>query len=200
MSEKINKLIEDIHKLEANLEAELQKTSFERGDKTPDADEETLSAHRLRRIGVFRYLVDANVHYILSAPLIYMLIIPFALLDLMVSIYQSVCFRIYKIPLVRRSDFMVFDRGRLAYLNKIEQINCAYCSYGNGVIAFVREVSARTERFWCPIKHASHLKGTHSYYRQFEEYGEGGNYQQRLVEQRQTLSALDEESPRDSKD
>jgi len=191
VSEKISDLVESIHKLEAELEAELQKADSARSARAPHADDEDLRTHRRVRIGTLRYLIDANFLYILSSPFIYILIIPFALLDLLVSIYQAICFRIYKIPMVRRADYMVFDRGRLAYLNKIEQINCTYCSYANGVIAFVREVSARTERFWCPIKHASHLKGTHSYYRQFEEYGDGENYQERLLEQRRALGVLD---------
>ena len=55
--------------------------------------------------------------------------------------YQAICFPVYKIPKVRRRDYLVFDRHHLAYLNIIEKINCAYCSYANGAIAFMREVA-----------------------------------------------------------
>ncbi len=96
---------------------------------------------------------------ILSAPVIYSLVIPIALVDLWVMAYQAVCFPIYKIPKVRRRDYLVFDRHHLAYLNVIEKINCAYCSYANGAIAFAREVSSRTEVYWCPIKHARRVLG-----------------------------------------
>jgi hypothetical protein len=37
--------------------------------------------------------------------------------DRAVTIYQSVCFPIYRIRKVRRRDYLIFDRGRLAYLN-----------------------------------------------------------------------------------
>ena len=36
-----------------------------------------------------------------------------------------------------------FDRGGLKYLNLLERLNCAYCSYGNGVLAYGVEVAAR---------------------------------------------------------
>ena len=91
---------------------------------------------------------------VLTAPVIYSLIVPIVLVDLWVMAYQAICFPIYKIPKVRRRDYLVFDRHHLAYLNTIEKINCAYCSYCNGAIAFVREVASRTEVYWCPIKHA----------------------------------------------
>ena len=51
-----------------------------------------------------------------------------------------------------RSDFIAIDRHQLAYLNVIEKVNCAYCGYANGVAAYFREVAARTEEYWCPIK------------------------------------------------
>jgi hypothetical protein len=41
---------------------------------------------------------------------------------------------------VERRDYIAFDRGRLAYLNWAEALNCAYCAYANGVIVYVREI------------------------------------------------------------
>jgi hypothetical protein len=52
----------------------------------------------------------------------------------------------------RRRAFFVLDRRKLAYLNGIEKVNRGYCSYANGLLAYVREVAARTEEYWCPIK------------------------------------------------
>ena len=46
------------------------------------------------------------------------------------------CFPIYGIPRMRRSDDLVFDREDLHYLNAIEKFNCFYCSYGNGGAAY----------------------------------------------------------------
>ncbi len=83
------------------------------------------------------------------------------------TIYQALCFPLYDIPKVRRSEYMLLDRHRLAYLNFLEKLNCEYCAYGNGVLAYVTEVAARTEQYWCPIKHALRMKSMHSRYRFF---------------------------------
>lgn len=77
------------------------------------------------------------------------------------SIYQAVCFPAYGLVKVRRIDYLVFDRRHLAYLNALEKLNCAYCSYANGIIAFVREVAGLTEKHWCPIKHARRVLAAH---------------------------------------
>jgi len=53
-------------------------------------------------------------------------------IGLFITVYQSVCFPIYGVARVKRSDYLAFDRGQLAYLNAIEKFNCVYCSYGNG--------------------------------------------------------------------
>jgi hypothetical protein len=31
-------------------------------------------------------------------------------------------------------------------------VNCVYCGYFNGLIAYVQEIAARTEQFWLPHK------------------------------------------------
>jgi hypothetical protein len=93
---------------------------------------------------------------ILWLPLIYGCVVPFFFLDLAVAIHQLICFPIYGIPKVRRRDYLVFDRGRLTYLNAIEKIGCVYCSYASGLLAYITEIAARTEQHFCPIKHASH--------------------------------------------
>jgi hypothetical protein len=113
------------------------------------------------------------------------------LLDLLVCLYQAVCFPIYGIPPVRRRDYLVFDRAHLAYLNAIEKINCAYCSYGNGLIAFVREVVARTEEYWCPIKHARRILDAHPRYRGFADFGDAESYRAELARLRAELKQLE---------
>jgi hypothetical protein len=72
-------------------------------------------------------------------------------------------------------------------LNALEKLNCAYCSYANGIVAYTREVAARTEQYWCPIKHARRLIGAHARYAMFDDYGDGENYQARLAELRKAL-------------
>jgi hypothetical protein len=57
---------------------------------------------------------------------------------------------------------------------------CVYspdtCGYANGVTAFTREVAARTEIFWCPIKHASNVNQAHEHYQGFIEYGDAESW------------------------
>ncbi len=185
---KIDEIIERIHSLEGDLEIEFAKRSAEMKSQIADFDKEMSVRYKAVRIGVFRYLKDANILFILTSPIIYSLIIPFALLDLMATIYQAICFPLYKIEKVKRKEYFNFDRAKLSYLNIIEKLNCTYCSYGNGVLAYVQEIAAKTEQYWCPIKHKEHLLGAHKYYRNFEEYGKGESYQKRLIELRDSLN------------
>ena len=67
---------------------------------------------------------------------------------------------------------LVFEQEVLRYLNLIEKINCAFCSYANGLIAYAREIASLTEAFWCPIKHAKRLQGVHSRYKDFADFGD----------------------------
>lgn len=191
MNSKASAIVDRIRALEAELEiqiAEERRLMRERlGKGRAELDRDMEKLNRSMRVGVLRYISEAQLSVILTAPFIYALLLPFAFLDLSVSIYQSVCFRAYGIARVRRRDYIVYDRGRLSYLNAIEKINCTYCSYANGVIAYVREVSARTEQYWCPIKHALKVRGPHSRQRLFEEYGDGAEYQQRLKTHRDAL-------------
>jgi len=81
---------------------------------------------------------------------------------------------------VRRQDFIVFDRHHLAYLNVLEKINCAFCSYANGVISYAQEIASKTEQKWCPIKHARRLLMTHQRYIDFAEFGDVKGYISRV--------------------
>jgi len=139
----------------------------------------TLKEHRLLKTPVWQHIRAARVLVLLSVPLIYACAIPFALLDLSVTIYQSICFQIFEIPKVRRRDYLIFDRGRLAYLNAIEKAGCIYCSYANGLLAYIAEIAARTEQRFCPIKHARPLAQPHSRYPQFLPYGDAQAYRAR---------------------
>lgn len=45
-----------------------------------------------------------------TGPLIYSLILPLLLLDLFLSVFQAVCFPIYRIAEGQRGDYIVVDR------------------------------------------------------------------------------------------
>lgn len=192
MDSKIAALMEKIQVLESELEAELAKRQadlrfgLEKGEAL--FEEEVLRRHRELKIRLSTYVLKAPPLVILTAPFIYALIIPFVLLDLFVTVYQFICFPVYGIPKVRRSNFLVFDRHHLAYLNILEKLNCAYCSYGNGLIAYVREIASRTEQYWCPIKHARRVIGTHPRYLKFDDYGDAESFRDHAAQMRDELA------------
>ncbi len=113
---------------------------------------------------------------ILTAPVIYLCLIPIAILDACLFLYQAVCFPAFGIPRVRRRDCFLFDRSRLPYLNPRDRLHCAYCSYANGVCAWATEIIARTEQRWCPIKHARPIEHPHSRYGLFFKFGDAATY------------------------
>jgi len=147
-------------------------------------DAETRAAHRMAREGLASFLSHTRPLLLLTAPVIYSLILPFALLDLFVTIYQAVCFPVYHIEKVRRADHILIDRQFLTYLNAMQKLNCVYCSYCNGLISYVREIAARTEAYWCPIKHSRRIHGTHDHHADFVDYGDAVAWQARLDAQR----------------
>lgn len=201
MNERIRELAGQIKELEADLTREIQRIrirTYEIRDRGIRFQEEVRKRHRAQRVHVLVYLRHARLKHVLSAPLIWACLVPALLMDLVVSCYQALCFPLYGIPKVRRSDHVVIDRHHLAYLNIIEKLNCMFCGYFNGVINYVREVAARTEQYWCPIKHARHLNSVHSRYVLFTEFGDGDAYQQKRAGIRRDfgdLAAEKEETP-----
>jgi len=81
---------------------------------------------------------------------------------------------------VCRSDFLYIDRHYLPYLNLIEKANCVYCGYANGLIEYVREVVARTEQYWCQVKHARRTPDPHQRTKKFFDYGDGETWRKKL--------------------
>lgn len=150
-------------------------------------DREVRDTHRRLRQSIPAYVFDGNIFSLLTAPIIYSLFIPFVVTDFWVTVYQWVCFPIYGIARVPRRRYFAIDRHKLAYLNAIEKVNCTYCSYANGVIAYVREVAARTEQYWCPIKHARSIPVPHRRYHLFFDYGDAQRYRRDLMPLRDTL-------------
>jgi hypothetical protein len=161
-------------------------------------DSELRESHRRLRQSIPAYIREGDLLSLLTAPIVYSLLLPLLVLDIWVSVYQRVCFPIYGIARVPRRRFFAIDRHRLAYLNGIEKVNCTYCSYANGLFAYVREVTARTEQYWCPIKHARSIPAPHRRYHLFLPYGDAHGYRTRLTSLRQSLRepARDRRGPR----
>ncbi len=201
MNPKIKELLEHIRQLEDQIDQEVQRRRTELhadfANKRVKFEQEVKAQQRRFKMGLVKYVLHAKIRHLLSAPFIYSMIFPLLLLDLFVTVYQVICFPLYRIPRVRRNDYMVFDRTHLAYLNLVEKINCAYCSYGNGLAAYLREIAARTEQYWCPIKHARRIIQSHSYYSGFVDYGDAEAYRRELQTLREELSKLDSDEKQD---
>lgn len=184
MNVAIEELMQKIRTLEDELEVQVALGRAELHVRLEDGkvafEQAVLERHRAMKTHLLRYVAGARPLIVLTAPVIYALIVPLALLDLFITAYQSMCFPVYGIDKVRRRDYLIFDRRYLAYLNLIEKINCAYCSYANGLIGYVREIAARTEQYWCPIKHARKLVAAHPHYAQFAEFGDPQGYRKEL--------------------
>lgn len=125
-----------------------------------------MDSHYVNRdLGLWALIKRSRPINLITGPVIYSVIVPLLLLDLFVSLYQALCFPIYKIHPLRRSDFIVFDRQTLKYLDWVSKFHCTYCAYAVGLIAFVGAVIGATEAYFCPIKHhrAKNQIRTHRY-------------------------------------
>lgn len=193
--EKASGIAERIAELERELEAKLDEEiadkrrqfgyTVEKGRVAFDcgmcAVHERLSKHWIR------YLWDMPRYSLIVAPVIYSLAAPLVLLDAWLWLYQCVCFPVYGIEKVERSRYILLDRGGLRYLNWLERFNCDYCGYANGLIAYAREVASRTERYFCPIKHAAKCAGLHPRYQEFAEFGDAEAYRAKMASLRGEL-------------
>ncbi len=193
---KFDEILERLHSTQLELEQEIDRLLAEKREQFQYSlrlgkvvfGRSMRNWQRQQRTSLWQFLRKAPLTYILSAPIIYGMIIPLALLDLSINFYQHICFRIYGISLVCRADYIVIDRHHLAYLNAIQKINCVYCGYGNGLIEFSREILARTEQYWCPIKHAHRTFDPHSRTHKFFDYGDVDTWQSNLNSLRKDLN------------
>lgn len=180
MSTQTERLLARIRALQDEIEEDIRRGRerfryrLENGRVVFEA--EMRERHRALRVRLLTFLRGARPMVLVTAPVIYALIVPFVLLDIFVTIYQRVCFPVYGIERVRRGDFIRLDRHHLAYLNGVQKLNCIYCGYANGLISYVQEIAGRTEAYWCPIKHAARVGGHHAYYAQFVDYGDAEGY------------------------
>jgi len=191
MNEKISLLLAQISALEDDLRQAMQDQQasalFQIKGKRVEFEESVRQAHRQLKNNFFRWLVTNRPQNLLTGPIIYSMIVPMLILDGCVSFYQLTCFPIYGINKVRRGDYIAYDRQQLEYLNFIEKFHCTYCAYGNGLLAYVSEIVARTEAYFCPIKHARKMLGTHAHYASFLPYGEAESYEAKLEAYRVAL-------------
>lgn len=194
MNERITRILAQMAALDEELRTAVEEQEgrmfFQIKGKRVEFERTVRAAHIKVKTSVLRWILTNRPQNLITGPIIYSMAIPMLILDLFVSFYQWSCFPIYGITKVRRSDYIVFDRHQLGYLNAIERFHCTYCEYANGLIGYVREITARTEEYFCPIKHARKILGTHGRYHRFLDYGEADEYQAKLEEFRVALGKL----------
>jgi hypothetical protein len=191
MNERIKDLLEKMTVLEDELRTALHEQEtrihFRINGKRVEFERTMKETHRRLKRGILRWIVTDRPQNFLTAPVIYSLIVPMAVLDVFVTVYQALCFPVYGIAKVRRADYIVLDRQQLGYLNWFERFHCTYCAYANGLVAYTAEITARTEQYFCPIKHARKVLGTHARYARFLDFGDATEYHARLEEFRVAL-------------
>lgn len=190
----IQDIIEQIKTLEKKLSHEIQQKEVEFFYKIQGGkilfEEATKRYHKTLVTRLHTYILSAAFLNILTAPVILFCLVPVIFMDLVATVYQFICFPAYNIPKVLRKDYIVIDRHALSYLNTFEKLNCVYCGYVNGLIAYVQEIAARTEQYWCPIKHALRTGIIHSRYKIFLDYGDGIEFRNKFEALRRDFEDL----------
>lgn len=187
MGNTIREILLKIESLNTDLREEYDRLSQKYGFSLQKRKIIFLDEFRKRnatfRFPAWKYVIPTNIRHFFSIPFIYGMIIPTVILDIFLTVYQAFAFRLYRIPLVKRSEYVVFDRRFLDYLNFIQKVNCLYCSYVNGIFAYAVEIGARTERYWCPIKAANKPKFSHGWYKDFADYGNPEEWKEKFTDE-----------------
>ena len=179
--ERLRSLAKRLKDIENEIDEELKKGADE-------TKKRLLCDFSAEKVTLLEYIKGAKPLDVLTAPVIYSMIIPAVIMDIFVTIYQALCFPAYGIGKVKREEYIIIDRHKLSYLNILQKLNCVYCGYFNGLMGYVREVSSRTEQYWCPIRHSRLPKGVHDRYLNFIEYGDGKEIQKEIQRLRKKLS------------
>lgn len=191
MSDKIREMMEEIESMKEKLREELleheKHINYEIKNGYITFEKEVLEKQKENMKNLLIWFGEIPLLHLLTAPIIYGMIIPAVFLDITLFIYQKVVYRIYKFEAIKRSEYIVFDRQYLGYLNAIEKFNCLYCSYFNGLMHYASAIISRTELYFCPIKHAKKIAYDHEYYDLFLSYGNGEKYQENLKKLREDM-------------
>lgn len=192
MNSRIRQILDQITALEDELqkavEEQQERLRYQIEGKRITFEHTIREAHLKARMGILHWFLTVRPQNYLTAPIIYGMIVPMVLFDLCISFYQLTCFPIYRVAKVRRANYIMLDHQHLAYLNLIEKVDCLYCSYAVGLLGYAQEIAARTEQYFCPIKHARKMLNAHTRYERFLDYGEADNFHDKLEEFRAALA------------
>ncbi len=186
MNDKIKEMIEEIEAMKVKLGEEIAQQekdiSYEIQNGYVRFEQEIFNRQKENMKNLLAWFRDIPLLHLLASPLVYAMVIPAILFDIILFVYQQVIFRIFKFKFIKRSDYILFDRQYLGYLNSIEKLNCLYCTYFNGLMQYAAAIAGRTELYFCPIKHAKKVAYQHDYYDEFFSYGDEDKYQEKLEE------------------
>ncbi len=91
---------------------------------------------------------------LLATPFVWLMIVPTIISDIFLEIFHRICFPLFGIPYVKRSDYIrIVDRAKLPYLTLAERLGCAYCGYVNGWLHYASVIAGKTEHYFCAIAH-----------------------------------------------
>jgi hypothetical protein len=195
MNDKIRQILKQISTLEAELNTAIEeqesRVRYKIEGKRVVFESAIKEAHlKLKpKMNFLIWFFTVRPKNFLTMPVIYGMLVPLALLDLCISLYQLTCFPIYEITRVKRANYILIDRQYLAYLNIIEKLDCIYCGYAVGMLGYASEILARTEQYFCPIKHARKMLGAHARYAHFLGYGEADDFHVKLEKFRSELAS-----------
>lgn len=199
MNTKVRQILDQIIALESELQTAIEQQKdhlrYQIEGKRVTFEQTIKETHVRLKMGIFHWFLTVRPQNYLTMPIIYSMIIPLVLFDLFVTVYQATCFPIYRIAKVRRASYIVLDHQHLAYLNIIEKVHCVYCSYAVGLVAYTGEIIARTEQYFCPIKHAHKILSAHSRYQHFLEYGEADDLHGKIEKLRSALAKEKDDLP-----
>lgn len=188
MNDKIKEIMADIEEMKIKLSEEIEEQerhiSYEIKNGYVQFEKDVFLKQKENMKNLFSWFSEIPFSHLLTSPIIYGMIIPAIVLDIILFLYQHIIFRIYKFEFLKRSDYIIFDRQYLGYLNFFEKLNCMYCSYFNGLMQYASAIASRTELYFCPIKHAKKIAYQHDYYDEFFIYGDEKEYQIKLKELR----------------
>jgi len=191
MNTDISRLLDEMGGIQEHLERhfdsarETFRYSVENGRVLISREVQELQ--RRYRVSSLRYLLHANLSSLLTAPIIYSMLLPVLIVALGFSLFQYTCLRVYGVPVVVRHRYMGNGRHKLAYLNVIEKVNCSYCGYANGVMAYAREIISRTGQHWCLIRNVRHVPDAHKRYPQFFPCCDAASWLEKLQNKRREL-------------
>lgn len=101
-------------------------------------------------------------------------------MDLFVTVYQTICFPVYRIPKVKRSDYPGIRSSDLPYLSTSSRNSTVFTALMARRGGLTPARGLRTEQYWCRIKHARRIKAAHERYPKFFDHGDAEAFRQGL--------------------